>query len=171
MIDLPATLLEYFDVARPPDMQGIPLRAAVAHNAPTREAALFGIHGGQVNVTDGHYVYMRGPANADNAPLYEYTLMPTHMRQRFAVSELQEIELAEPFIFTKGCRTLKLPARSARNFHRFGTVLYDVHADPGQQRPLQDPEVEARMIGHLVRLMQENDAPPEQYARLGLPGG
>ena len=41
---------------------------------------MFGVHGGQVNVTDGRYVYMRGPARADNAPLSEYTLMPTHMR-------------------------------------------------------------------------------------------
>ena len=29
--------------------------------------------------------------------------------------------------------------------------------------------MEARMIAHLVRLMAEADAPPEQYRRLGLP--
>lgn len=34
---------------------------------------------------------------------------------------------------------------------------------------MEDPAVEEYMIGHLVRLMRENDAPPEQFARLGLP--
>ena len=45
MIDLPATLLEYFGVARPPDMDGIPLGDVIAEDAPTRDAVLFGVHG------------------------------------------------------------------------------------------------------------------------------
>jgi len=39
MIDMPATLLEFFDVERPGDMQGVPLGPVIAENAPTREAA------------------------------------------------------------------------------------------------------------------------------------
>ncbi len=112
MIDMPATLLEFFGVDLPKDMQGIPLRDSIAEDAPVRDAALFGVHGGHVNVTDGKYVYMRAPARADNSPLFEYTLMPTHMRHRFTVEELQEIELAEPFQFTKGCRTMKIKGRA-----------------------------------------------------------
>lgn len=168
MIDLPATLLEFFGVERPPDMQGIPLRETLAHDAPIREAVLFGIHGGHVNVTDGRYVYMRACARPDNTPLYEYTLMPTHMRARFSVEELQEIEIAPPFSFTKGCPVMKIPARTPRNPFPFGTMLFDLQEDPGQTEPIQDPAVEERMIQHLVRLMQENDAPAEQFARLGL---
>ena len=70
-----------------------------------REAAIFGNHGGQVNVTDGRYVYMRAPAQPDNQPLYNYTLMPTHMRDPFSVDEFADVELAEPFGFSKavGC--------------------------------------------------------------------
>lgn len=141
----------------------------MARDAPVREAALFGMHGGHVNVTDGRYVYMRGPKDATNAPLYEYTLMPTHMRHTFGVEELRDLELAEPFPFTKGCRTLKVPGRSWVNPHAFGTLLFDLQADPKQEHPMEDPAVEEYMIGHLVRLMRENDAPPEQFARLGLP--
>jgi arylsulfatase A-like enzyme len=168
LIDLPATLLDYFGVERPPDMQGIPLGEAVAHNAPTRAAVLFGLHGGHVNVTDGRYVYMRAPVNADNTPLYEYTLMPTHMRNFFGTDELQGLELAEPFSFTKGLRMLKTPARTWANAHQFGHLLFDLVADPQQQNPLQDASIEERMIGLMVELMRENDAPPEQYVRLGL---
>src|SRR5690606_23108258 len=111
MIDIPATLLEFFGVPLPKDMLGVPLRDAIAHNASTREAAIFGMHGGHLNVTDGRYVYMRAPVHADNRPLFDYTLMPTHMRNRFDVSELQDIELAEPFSFTKGCRVMRIAGR------------------------------------------------------------
>jgi arylsulfatase A-like enzyme len=168
MIDIPATLLEFFGVFLPNDMQGIPLRDTLATGAPVRDAALFGIHGGHLNITDGRYVYMRGPAFPDNEPLFEYTLMPTHMRSRFAVEELQNIELAEPYTFTKGCRMMKIPGRSRINAYQFGTLLFDLENDPKQEVPIQDSAVEERLTHRLVELMQQNDAPLEQYTRLGL---
>jgi arylsulfatase A-like enzyme len=171
-IDLPATLLDYFGQALPADMQGVALRETIADDRPVREAALFGLHGGHVNVTDGRYVYMRGPSSPANQPLYEYTLMPTHMRARFGVEELQAIELAGPFPFSKGCRTLKIPARdgSWRDVYQFGTLLFDLKSDPGQERPLDAPDVERHMVDLLVGLMRANDAPEGQFARLGLAG-
>ena len=167
MIDLPATLLEYFGLPQPPDMQGAGLAAAIADDAPVREAALFGAFGGHVSVTDGRYVYMRAPVG-DNPPLYEYTLMPTHIRTRFRIDELQTATLAEPFAFTKGCRLLRMNGRPWGEPPDLTTLLFDLVADPQQLHPLDDPEVEAKMTAHLLRLMQRNDAPPEQYARLGL---
>lgn len=165
-------LLDYLGLDLPANMQGAALREAVAADRPVREAALFGLHGGHVNVTDGRYVYMRGPHSPDDEPLYEYTLMPTHMRARFSVEELRELELAEPFGFTKGCRTLRIPARGGSwwDAYRFGTPLFDLRSDPSQEQPIDEPEVEKRLVHHLVRLMRENDAPPEQFTRLGLDG-
>ena len=113
-IDVPATILEYFDVDRPADMQGQPLRETVASDAPVREAALYGAHGGHVNVTDGRHVYMRASANEGNQPLYNYTLMATQMRQRYQ-EERPDIELATPFTFTKDCPTVKIPAGRGRS--------------------------------------------------------
>jgi arylsulfatase A-like enzyme len=169
-IDLPATLLEFFNVPRPPDMQGRPLRDTIAHDTPVRAAGLFGIHGGHVNVTDGRYVYMRAAATPENTPLFNYTLMPTHMASRFGVQELQDIALQEPFSFTKGCRTMKIKAGVWRNsdIHAQGSLLFDLQADPRQEQPLRDAAIAAAMTAHLVRLMRENDAPIEQFARLGL---
>jgi hypothetical protein len=46
------------------------------------------------------------------------------------------------------------------------TRLYDLQTDPGQERPLDDPEAEARMTRLMVELMAENDAPPEAFARI-----
>ncbi len=167
-IDWAPTVLEYFGVACPPDMQGKPLRETVASDAPVREAGLFGLHGGHVNVTDGRYVYMRAPPKPGNTPLFDYTLMPTHMRGPFTPPELQDIQLAPPFSFTKGCRTMKIAGRPWTDPHQFGSLLFDLATDPRQEQPLQDAAVEQRMERLLVQCMRASDAPAEQFERLGL---
>ena len=167
-IDLAATVLEYFGRPIPKDMQGVPLRETIARDTPVREAGLFGLYGAHVNVTDGRYVYMRAPVRADNTPLYQYTLMPSHMRRMYDVPDLQDIEIAPPFAFTKGCRVMKIRGESWVNAHSFGTMLFDLKNDPRQERPIEDKAIELKMIEHMIRLMQWNDAPAEQYERLGL---
>ena len=37
---------------------------------------LFGIFGGAINATDGHYGYFRYPEDMETTDLFEYTLMP-----------------------------------------------------------------------------------------------
>lgn len=164
-IDIAPTLLEFFDVEPTPDMLGAPIRSG------RRDGALFGIHGGHVNVTDGRYVYMRACATPENAPLEEYTLMPTHMRGRFTPEEFADVELAEPFSFMKGVRPLRLAGRAQINPFTYGTLLFDLETDPAQEHPLDDPAQELRMLRLLAQLLRENDAPESQYARLGIPRG
>ncbi len=172
-IDLAPTLLEYFGVARPGDMQGRPLREALEENPgrPTREAALFGSFGGHVNITDGRYVYLRAGVQDGNQPLYEHTLMPTRVRGRLTAEELADAELAEPFTFTKGTSTLRFPAVTAPFLSpaRFGSLLFDLAVDPEQKNPMVDDGVELRMVRLLVEALRDNDAPLSQYERLGLP--
>ena len=170
-IDLPATILDFFGIDLPPDMEGIPLAGTIVDDTPVRSAGLYGVFGGHVNVTDGRYSYMRAPASDENTPLFEYTLMPTHMRHTFEVEELQDIRLADPCEFTKGCRTMKIPGLQTAWFteaHQQGTLLFDNTKDPRQFSPLRDARAEAAMIEHLVREMRKNHAPKEQFTRLGL---
>jgi arylsulfatase A-like enzyme len=167
-IDLPATILEYFGIDRPADMHGQPLRETIENDTPVRTAGLYGVYGGHVNVTDGRYVYMRATENED-VQLYNYTLMPTHMRNRFGVEELQSIGLSDPFDFTKNCQTLKIPKESTPwALADFNTLLFDLSEDAGQLNPIHDVDVENRMIEEMITLMKQNDAPHEQYERLGL---
>ena len=82
----------------------------LATNQKVRDHAIFGLFGAHVNITDGRYVYMRGPKDDTNQPLYEYTLMPARMEGPFAVEEFANgVELSAPFPFTKGCPVLKIP--------------------------------------------------------------
>ncbi|MEX0653796.1 MAG: sulfatase [Phycisphaeraceae bacterium] len=169
-IDLPVTLLAYFGLGATPDMLGADLAPAVADDTPVREAAIFGQFGGHVNVTDGRYVYMAAPpAEQRDAPLYEYTHMPTRMKGRFTAEEMQGLDgLAEPFSFTKGCRTMKIRGGWSPLREGFETMLFDLEQDRAQNQPIADEAVEQRMRDHLVQLMRRCDAPPEQFERLDL---
>lgn len=177
-IDLAPTILSYFDIPLTNDMQGHSLEQRIVDDTQVREAGIFGVMGGQVNVTDGRYVYMRAPASVDNTPLYDYTLMPTHMNALFSPRELQSWERSDGFSFTKGCKIMRIPTRTPNLFKnqdnpvgrgKNTTLLFDVINDPGQTQPLDDPELETHMIAAMVREMARNEAPPEQYTRLGLP--
>lgn len=90
------------------------------------------------------------------------------MKVPFSPEELKDIELQEPFPFTKGVRTMKIEGRPWIKSDVFGTMLFDCENDPGQEHPLDAPAAEARMTEHLARLMRENAAPAEQFERLGL---
>jgi len=173
-IDLGPTLLDFFGLNSTKDMTGKNLKEVVASDKPVREYGIFGMFGRHVNITDGKHVYMRGPVNADNQPLFEYTLMPTRMNHRFSTEELSEVkDLAPPFSFTKNCPTLKVPASyrvaEGNDIHgHLSTRLYDLEADPGQLNPIENPELETRFSQALKGVLEACNAPPEQYQRLGL---
>ncbi len=202
-IDLPATLLEYFGVERPKDMLGQPLRPVIEQQEAVHDGILFGAFGNVVNVCDGRYVYMHpAPEETNNAPLYEYVQMPTHMRSLFSPQEMEGIDMAPPFSFTKNTPLMRFDrSRVGANFGGVGnmssrpgnvmqlyammglgkgfagmrtakrdttTYLFDLQNDPEQLHPIHDPEIEDRMKRLMVRIMKENDAPVEQYTRLGL---
>ncbi len=179
-IDIPVTLLNFFGLEPTNDMEGIDLEQSIACGAPAHSAVMFGIFGGHACVTDGRYVYMRG-AVSSNRPLNQYSLTPMHMHSRGLVEELKNAQLAEPFSFTKGCPLLKYECSSwiegkypydingyvnPKDLHK--NLLFDLKKDPGQLSPIQDPEIEDKMIFLLKTLMERNDAPAEQYERLGL---
>lgn len=165
-IDLPVTILDYFNLDIPKDMQGKSLLPVIDNNEKIRDYALFGYHEMHCNITDGKWVYMKSPL--EKKEHYEYTLMPTHMSKRFDVDELQNIQLQEPFLFTKGCRTMKIPARAGiNNPINFGTKLFCLENDPEQAYPIKDFLKEAQMANEMIKLMKENDAPNEYYEYLG----
>ncbi|WP_208588566.1 sulfatase [Gracilibacillus suaedae] len=170
LIDIAPTLLEFFDLDIPKEMTGRPIGDLFKENYKEKEAALFGFHGGHVNIVDKEHVYMRGPVSPSNQPLYEYTLMPTHMRSMFSVNELKEIELAEPFKFTRGAKVLKIEAGSGFvNPFQYGSMLYNIEKDPKQENEIEDVEIEQKLIKQMVKIMKQHEAPDEQFERLGIP--
>ncbi|MFV0504787.1 MAG: sulfatase [Lachnospirales bacterium] len=166
-IDIPATLLDFFGLAKPRDMLGMSMLPLIRENKVTRDYALFGYHEGHVNITDGKYVYMLAPS--DNVKIYNYTLMPTHMRCLFSIEELKQLELQEPFKFTKGVKTMKIPAAADKvDAGNYGTRLYNLEKDPLQKNLIIDYEKEAELVNETIKIFIENDAPKEKYDRYRL---
>jgi arylsulfatase A-like enzyme len=177
-IDLMPTLLDFHgETDVPSDVEGRSIRPVLESDQPIRDAALYGMFGGPIDITDGRYTYFRYPVDVENQEINEYTLMPAHQGSLFKIHEFEGAELTTEFKFSKGAPILKLPGHkdAERPPVQGGgiadcvNVLYDLQTDPGQTTPLDDPEVEARLIARMVEMMAENEAPPEAYRRYGLP--
>jgi arylsulfatase A-like enzyme len=173
-IDIAPTLLDFFNVPIPKDMQGKVMTPAIENDTRVRDTALFGYAGSFINITDGRYTYMRASQSLGNQPHYEYTLMPTTQGGFLKNEDLQQTELAPPFEFTKGNPVLKIPFASKMgapifcNSFQFDNLLWDLENDPEQESPVKDTQQEAQMINLLLAGMKATDAPADQYARVGL---
>ena len=170
-IDIAPTLLDFFNIEIPEDMQGRSLEKVIRNDESVREGALFGLHGGHINYTDGRYVYMRAPVSADDKNLFNYTLLPTHINSLFSPEELSDMTLEKPLSFSKGCQVLKIRAlKPSHNTyqHTLGDYLFDLANDPEQKKPITDPDLVISMKEKMSLLMKEADAPDETYIRYGL---
>jgi len=177
-IDLMPTIMELHGHQIPSDVTGKSLMPLLSDDAPIRSSAIYGYFGAACNVTDGRHAYHRYPEKLTAEGLYEYTLMPTRMTNRFAISDLVGATLANPFSFTKGAPVLRLEPRvngsgepvecQGMDFEDTVTRLYDLEDDPRQENPIVAPDIEARLVAEMIGHMREADAPPELYARFDL---
>ncbi len=173
--DIPATILDYCNIEAPKEMTGKSLLPLLkGEKTKIHDHVIFGFHGSFVNITDGDYVYMRAAANAYNAPLYEYTLMPTHQQSLFTCEELKYGELSDGFGFTKETKILKIPVLTRLknatfcNSFQYGSKLWSLRDDPQQENALVNPAIEADLLNALIKQMQFHEAPEEQYERFGI---
>jgi arylsulfatase A-like enzyme len=176
-IDLMPTMLDLFEIAPPREVRGHTLVPCLGGDPKLRDIAVFGMFGGPIGATDGRFAYYLFPEDLLAPALYEYTLMPTHLRTRFAPEELRTAALAEPFDFTKGAPVLRYdalpdamraPMHDFRGFGDIGTVLFDLVDDPRQERPLRDAAIEARMKAGIAAALEAHDAPAELLHRYQL---
>jgi hypothetical protein len=175
-IDLMPTLLEMFGVDVPPEVRGHSLMSCLGDGSRLRDVGAFGMFGGPIGATDGRFAYYLFPEDLDAPGLYEYTLMPTHIRSRFTPEELRTAALAAPFDFTKGAPVLRYqalpgaqraPMQDGTGFADTGTVLFDLMHDPRQESPMRDESVEARLRAGIRAELEAHDAPAEFLARYG----
>ncbi|MFI3211948.1 MAG: sulfatase [Eubacteriales bacterium] len=165
-VDMPVTVLDFFGIEPSKDMEGHSLLPILKEDADVREAGLYGTFGGHICCTDGRYTYMRTPRD-EKGPLYEYTLMPTHMMEMFSVEELRTMERHEGFDFTKEVPLMQIQVDSSTRCCVKEDFLFDVTKDPKQVSPINDVDVVEYMEKLMIALLQKNDAPNEIYQRFG----
>lgn len=175
-IDIMPTILDAYGVDIPEEVRGKSLLPTMESDSGEYRVVACGLFGGSMLLADGQYAYHYFPQYLDSTNLYEYRLMPFHMREAFSIQELRDMTLSEPFDFTKGIQLLKIKARDDSKrppghdgigFEDNGTRLFDLNVDPGENEPVSYPEVEKRLLEHAQHIMHEHDVPAEMLERFG----
>lgn len=164
-IDIAPTLLDYFNLPIPENMEGKSLLPIVKDDKNIHDYILFGVHGGHVNITDGQYVYMKSSKDETNEPYVECTLMPTNMRSFFKGDDLKNAEFVEGDKFSNYIPYLKVKTKTFMKPYIFGDLLFDIKN--GEQL-IEDKNIENKMKEEMVKIMKYIEVPKEEFERLGL---
>lgn len=175
-IDLMPTILDIFGVDASRHVTGRSLLPLMDNKLEEERIVAFGLFAGPIGVTDGRYVMLHYPPDVLGEGLFEYTLMPQHMVRPFTPSELATASLSAPFDFTRGTPLLRIeatrdaarPPNLGGSFMEQGFKLFDLQGDPGQDRPIRDAEIEARLYLGLKAYMAKHDVPDEAYVWQGI---
>ena len=166
-IDLAPTLLEYFGLETLDGIDGRSLLSVLKDDEPVHDTVLYGVHGGQMNVYDGRFVYMRSSVEKD-LPVYNMTLMPTQMRGFLDTSEIDQATLVNGGSYSNGHMVLQIPCkRSMGSVMYYPNAIYDKMIDPLQTNPIEDTELESVMKEKLKKAMEMAGAPEWQMVRMG----
>lgn len=177
--DIAPTVLDFFNQQPGRHMLGKSLLSTLKTDEAVHDMVLYGYHGMHVNITDGVHTYMRCAQNEENKPLYQYTLMPSHIMKPMALEEIRQAKLYPGFEFNDHTPVLQIPVDERydkKAYYRYsdhmkyGSLLFNRMEDPQQLHRIQDRELEERYARRMTELMQENEAPAEQYERLNLQG-
>ena len=120
-------------------------------------------------MTDGDYTYFHYPENfsQQNPNRYQYTLMPTHMRQFFSLEELRSASLHKPFNFTKETPVLKINRIERqtdggyKGYEDTKSALYNLQNDPGQLSPINDKNLFKKYQDMMIKIIKQYDPPKE----------
>lgn len=173
-IDLYPTLLDLLEVPLEHEVHGKSLLPLLqGKRQSVRDWTLYGYYGRFVNVTDGSHTYFRAPAQED-AELYVYSLgwqfsrgLTPKIVDQMARGNL---ELGE-FMPTVGFPVGRVPVSHRdfmKNTYESYNHLYDIDADPEQNKNLAGGEAEGAYEDLLRKALAAVDSPPEQATRLGL---
>jgi arylsulfatase A-like enzyme len=178
-VDIHATVLDLFGVQPPAQIDGqslLPALRGAPAGAGGRPDHIFGWWGRRVNWTDGRRLYMRAPARPDNQPLYLYTnrwsSAPWWRMPR--PDDRAELGRFMPRVDMPVGRQ-RLTGEEMAAIHNIrlddlaeGSLLFDIEADPAEQRNLAGTPAEKDAAARLKARLEAQAAPQEQLERLGL---
>jgi arylsulfatase A-like enzyme len=176
-VDLFATLADLFGVSAGHRTHGRSLRPLLQGTSTSvREWALSGVWGREVHIVDGARKYVRAPAGA-NAPLSvwsnRWSTMPVHRFPELRLPDPDDRAWLDrmpgsdvPVIRQPFAAGDPVPYWALSRFE--GHHLWDVAADPTEDRDLAGTALEKELTDMLRAALEEVEAPSDQFERLGL---
>ena len=165
-IDIAPTLLEYFGLEPLQGIDGRSILGILKNHQKIHDTVLFGVHGGQVNLFDGRYVYMKSPLAGK--PLYNMTLMPTLMRGFISSEEIDKATFVDGGKYSHEHKVLQIPSRSNIPLKEpYPDAVYDLENDPKQQHNIINEDLRKDLDSKLKTTMLKTDAPQWQMERMG----
>ncbi len=168
-IDLAPTLLKFFGLEPTSLMMGHDLAPVFESDRSVRETAFFSYHGLPLHITDGRYLYIRDYTNPE-IDYHFYTLMPMAMRRLWDAKELEGAEMVDTLPITRGMPVMKIP-RSQKDVWPEGAPrhrLFDLQSDPAQADPIENKEIERRLLTWAATEARRCHAPELYFSRLGI---
>lgn len=177
-VDVHATLADLFGVTPAHRTHGRSLAPLLAGSAQSvREHLLLGYWGREVHVVDRERHYARAPAGR-NEPLAMYSNRWSTM----PVRSLPDLRLPRPdrraslaYLPGSDVPVIRQPftADDALPYWAYGVtpdrhLLHDLDADPWQTANVAGTAAEKEAVDLLRGALEEHEAPPEQYERLGV---
>ena len=162
-VDIAPTILAAHGVEDlPPSVTGRSLLHLLPADGEHHDAVIYGYFGKEVNMTDGRYTYHR-VADSD-AVMHRYFTSYHGM----TAEKIASAEFGTHLKWCKGIGHFRLAQKSSRSKdlpdHH---VIYDLRSDPGQQQPVEDEALDARLGEQMKRQLEHAAAPPCQFVRLG----
>jgi arylsulfatase A-like enzyme len=166
-IDLMPTLLNLFGAQPTPHVRGKSILPLLEQDGPHHEAVLYGYFGKDINLTDGTYTYCRQPLPGSTT--HHHTAMPRAFADFIPRAQLANAETGCFLPTTYGIPHYRMSVPSHRHMDAPDfNPIYDIHSDPFQSDPIQDPDLEARLERLMLTQLGYHDAPESQYTRVGL---
>lgn len=165
-IDIAPTLLEYFGIEPLQEIDGRSILGVLQNHQKIHDSVLFGAHGGQVNLFDGRYVYMK--SGLKDKSIYNMTLMPTLMRGFISSEEIDKATFVEGGKYSHGHKVLQIPSNPYIPLKEpYPDAVYDLQNDPQQKRNIINEDLQKQLDAKLKTAMLKADAPQWQMERMG----
>ena len=166
-IDLMPTFMELHNAELPPHVHGKSIAHLFEQDGDHHNAVLYGYFGKDINMTDGQYTYCRQPL--DGSYLYNHTANACNFSEFEKRDTLARADLGVflPHTYDIPHFRIRSKSKTHHNAPDFNPI-YDIVADPEQETPIRDSELESKLASQLKTLLEQYEAPECQYDRVGL---
>jgi hypothetical protein len=157
----------------PESVMGKSLVPLLKEDGHHHDGILFGYFGREVNMTDGAYTYHRMPLEGSvcHNHFTDYNQRLGVCAKRPNAEDVSRAEFGHYLRHSRGWPQFRVAYPSGIPPHLPSDgrhLMYRLGNAPSQESPVQNAALEQELTRKLTVLLQEADAPPCQFERLGL---